>query len=601
MTQVMTFDIETDGLYQDATKIHCVAIKTNDQPVELFTDIEEAANKLRTADLLVAHNGINFDLPVLAKLGYEVDVPIHDTLIMSRLAYPNLISSDANRKTIPPKLKGSHSLKAWGYRVRLLKGDFSSEDTDWSTYSPEMGEYCKQDVEVTYKTYHEKLLTQKIPEKAINLEQDFARIISRQEKHGVYFDVSAAKDLHVELLGEIDKAEEELHKVFKPLQTWTPKPYPKNPYKKDGTKAKALLSQEALGCHYNDKGDWGYYKKVVFNPSSRQHIARWLTEVYGWKPTEYTEKDSVIINEGVLSTLDFTEGKILAHYFNVKKLIGQLAEGANGWLKLVTADSRIHGSVNTLGAVSRRCTHSKPNLAQVPSGRAYKGKEARMLFSVPAGKKMVGVDLSGLELRVFAHYLANYDNGKYADLILNGDIHSYNQKAANLPTRDMAKTFIYGLLYGAGDAKIGEIIKGTPEQGRRLKQSFFKAVPAYKRLLERVDEKYKQSKTLLALDGNRYFIRSSHSALNTLLQGAGALIAKMWLVVTDEELQKKYKGRYEFVLNVHDEYQIECDEDIAEDVASICEQASIEAGKRLKIRMPINSEAEVGNNWYDTH
>ena len=608
---IAIFDIESNGLYAGATELHCISIKVDDETTKVFTSrpikgsdgtLEEGHKLLNDVDLVVGHNIINFDIPTMEKLGYPITTPCHDTLIMSRLAYPNIAFTDANRKTIPQKLKGSHSLKSWGFRLRKYKGDFGDNIEQWEKLTAEMVEYCRQDSEVTYALY-KKLLDRDIPDEAIWLEQEFAKIISRQEKYGVYFDIEAAQRLHVELIQEVDIAEAELMKTFTPLKTWFSKPYPKVSIKKDGTKSQVLLNQEAMGCHYNDKGEWGFYQDVTFNPSSRQHIARWLSEVYGWKPKERTEKGTPMINEKVLNDLDFPEGKILAHYFNVVKLRGQLFDGKNAWMKMVDDDSRIRGRVNTLGAVSRRCTHSNPNMAQVPSPRAYKGKEARKLFSVPKGKKFVGCDLSGLELRVFAHYLARYDKGGYADVILNGDIHTYNQKGAGLETRDQAKTFIYGVLYGAGDAKVGEIVNGTAEQGRLLKTRFFKAVPAYKLLLDQVQAAYKKNGTLKALDGNPYHIRSSHSALNTLLQGAGALIAKMWIIVADEMLSAKYtQGKqYEFVLQVHDEASIECDEDIADDVRSIMVQASLGAGKRLGIRMPVHSEGHVGDNWYDVH
>jgi len=606
---VAIFDIETNGLFEEATELHCMSIKVDQGPTKVYTSrpisgsdgtLEEGHEVLNEADLIVGHNIINFDLPTMAKLGFPITTPCRDTLIMSRLAYPNIAFQDANRKTIPPKMKGSHSLKAWGYRLRKLKGDFGGDIEQWEVLTPEMVTYCRQDSEVTYFLY-KKLLERQVPEDAIWLEQEFARIISRQEKYGVYFDIKAAEQMHIDLINEVDIAEAKLFKTFTPLQTWTPKPYPKVAYKQNGEKSQVLINQEKLGCHYNDHGEWGYYKEVHFNPSSRQHIARWLSEVYGWKPKDHTEKGTPMINEKVLEALDFPEGKLLAHYFNVVKLKGQLADGKNAWMKMVGSGDRIRGRVNTLGAVSRRCTHSNPNMAQVPSPRSYMGKEARQLFTVPRGKKLVGADLSGLELRVFAHYLARYDGGAYADVILNGDIHTYNQKAAGLDTRDMAKTFIYGVLYGAGDAKVGEIVGGTAEAGRQLKERFFRSVPAYKRLLDAVGTAYKQNGFLKALDGNPYHIRSAHSALNTLLQGAGALIAKQWVIEIDKELNRKYANRYEFILQVHDEVELEVDADIAEDVARICEASSLKAGEVLKIRMPVHSEGKVGDTWYDVH
>lgn len=601
------FDIETNGLYNEATKIHCIAIKVDDEPTQLYTNIDEAVRILRQADVVIAHNGINFDLPVLAKLGYEVTTDVHDTLIISRLVYPNIMLQDANRKTIPSNLKGSHSLKAWGYRLRKLKGEYG-EQADWQKYSEEMGEYCKQDVEVTYALY-QKLKLAETPKEAIWLEQEFAKIMSRQEKYGVYFDVKKAQQLHVALLEEVDQAEKNLEKIFTPLQTWVSKPYPKIATKKDGTKSTVLLNQELIGCHYRDLGDWGYYRDTVFNPSSRQHIARWLKEVYNWKPKDFTEKGTPIVNEVVLEKLDFPEAKVLAHYFNVTKLVGQLAEGKNAWLKAVDNNNRIHGRVNTLGAVSRRCTHSNPNMAQVPSSRAYKGHEARALFTVPKGKKLVGCDADALELRTLSHYMARFDGGKYAVAVDEGDkdkgtdIHTLNQKSAGLPTRDDAKTFIYAFLYGAGDGKLGKIVNGTEREGKKLKEDFFRKIPAIKTLVEQVAQTYKANGMLKALDGNPYHIRSAHSALNTLLQGAGALVMKYWIIFADQNLQKKYKAGqdYEWVLNVHDEGQLECNEDIAEDVAKTLEDAFEDVTKYLKFRIPIRGTAAIGDSWADTH
>lgn len=614
---VAIFDIETNGLFEEATEVHCISIKVNHGPTKVYTSrpiagsdgtLEEGYEVLTEADLVVGHNIINFDLPTMAKLGFPITTPCRDTLIMSRLAYPNIAFQDANRKSVPIKLKGSHSLKAWGFRLRKYKGDFGAEAEQWEHLTTDMVEYCRQDAEVTHALY-DKLLTRDIPDEAVWLEQEFAKIISRQEKYGVYFDMDAAQRLHIELIEEVDRAEEELFKTFTPLQTWTPKPYPKVAYKQDGSKSQVLINQEKLGCHYNAKKEWGYFKEVHFNPSSRQHIARWLSEVYGWKPKDFTEKGTPIINEKVLEQLDFPEGKILAHYFNVVKLKGQLADGNNAWMKMVGKDGRIHGRVNTLGAVSRRCTHSNPNMAQVPSGRAYKGHEARSLFTVPKGKKLVGCDADGLELRTLSHYMARYDNGAYALAVDEGDkdagtdIHTLNQKGAGLPTRDDAKTFIYAFLYGAGDAKIGSIIGGTAESGRKLKEKFFRQIPAIKRLVDVVGETYKKNGTLKALDGNPYHIRSAHSALNTLLQGAGALVMKYYLVFLDRNLSERFKTgkQYEFVLNVHDEVQIECDEDVAEEVAKIAEATFDDVTKYLGFRIPLRGSADIGNSWAETH
>ena len=609
------FDIETDGLYDEATKIHCISIKVDDAPTEVYAalpldgvagTIEQGLALLSKADLLVGHNIINFDIPVILKLYPQWTYNgRHDTLILSRLVYPNISLTDANRKTIPPKLKGSHSLKAWGYRLRKYKGEIESQ---WHTLTTEMIEYCRQDTEVTHALY-EKLLKANTPAEAIWLEQEFAKIMHRQERYGVWFDLAKAKQLHVDLLVEVEEAEQELFKVFTPLKQWTRKEYPLKPYKQDGSKSQVLLNQELLGCHRNKKDEWGYYKEIYFNPSSRQHIALWLKSVYGWKPTEHTETGQPVINESVLEKLDFPEGKILAHYFNVTKMVGQLAEGKNAWLKMVKGDQRIHGRVNTLGAVSRRCTHSNPNMAQVPSSRAYKGHEARELFGVPKGKKLVGCDADGLELRTLSHFMARFDSGLYSKAVDEGkkedgtDIHTLNQKSAGLPTRDAAKTFIYAFLYGAGDGKIGEIVGGSAEDGKKLKEKFFKKLPAIRSLVELVARVYKDTGMLRALDGNPYHIRSAHSALNTLLQGAGALVMKYYVIFLDRSLSARFTAgiNYEFVLNVHDEVQIECDEEIADEVAKLAEEAFDDVTKYLKFRIPLRGTASIGNTWAETH
>lgn len=612
----IVFDIETDGLYYDVTTLHTIAIKINDGETGVYTSrpikgsvgtLEEGLEVLKAHKraTLVGHNIIGYDLPVLKKLtGYTHEGEIHDTLIISKLKYTNLAMLDANKKLMPGKLKGSHSLKAWGYRL----GNYKDEFEDWTKLSAEMVEYNRQDVEVNYSLYQRMLQRGLPPAEAIRLEQEFKKIITRQENYGWYFDIDKAKTLHVELLDEVDKAEDKLYEVFKPLKDWIPVKQVKE-FNKDGSTSKVFLNQVAKGCIYNEDLEWGYYKEVVFNPGSRQHIARWLKEVYNWIPKDFTDKGSAIINEPVLEALTFPEGKILAHYFNVRKVIGMVAEGNNAWLKMVKDDHRIHGSVDTLGAVSRRCTHRAPNLAQVPSGRAYKGKECRELFTVPKGCKLVGCDADGLELRTLSHYMAKHDGGAYARAVDEGkkengtDIHTLNKKGAGLPTRDDAKTFIYAFLYGAGDGKIGEIVGGSSKDGKRLKDKFFKQIPAIKSLVEGVQGAIEKGKGIKALDGNPYHIRSSHSALNTLLQGAGALVMKYWLIASDEALQKKYVAGidYEFVGNIHDEAQVECGWVIAEDVAKILEEAFNTVTEQLKFRIPIRGTADIGDNWNDTH
>lgn len=610
------FDIETDGLYYEATTIHCIAIKIENEKTLVYTSrpiegsegsIEEGLALLGTSTCLIGHNIINFDIPTIKKLypDWEYTGEVLDTLIISKLKYPNLMVTDSNRKKMNPKLKGSHSLKAWGQRL----GNYKEVHEDWTRLSEEMVEYCRQDVEVNYSLYMRMVQRGLPPQEAIDLEQDFATIITRQEHYGWKFDIEKAQELHVRLLKEAEEAEEKLYQVFTPLQDWVSlNEAPK--FNKDGSISVRYQKQLLKGAQYNDDLDWGYFKEVVFNPGSRQHIARWLQEVYNWKPKEFTEKGSIIINEKILESLGFPEGKILAHYFNVRKVIGMVAEGNNAWLKMVKSDGRIHGGVDTLGAVSRRCTHRNPNVAQVPSGRAYMGKECRELFTVPKGKKLVGCDADGLELRTLSHYMAKFDGGDYARAVDEGkkengtDIHTLNQMGAGLPSRDDAKTFIYAFLYGAGDGKLGEIVGGNSKEGKRLKEKFFRQIPAIKQLVEAVQDTVKKAGTLKALDGNPYYIRSSHSALNTLLQGAGALVMKYYNIEADTNFQKKgwIPGvHYEQVGSIHDECQWEVDEDIVDEFAKEAARSFDDVTTKLNFRIPIRGSADIGNNWYDTH
>lgn len=614
--KTIIYDIESNGLLAEASTIHCIGVKVNDEPTQVYTSrpiagssgsISDCLELLVSADVLVGHNVLKFDNAVIRKL-YGIDLftkcNYYDTLIASQLSYPNLLLIDSNNKSLTPKLRGSHSLRAWGERL----GNFKDHHEDWSQLTEEMVQYCRQDIEVTYTLYNK--LVNRVPDEAMKLEQKFAYIIQRQEEHGVLFDVDKAQKLHIELIGELDEALTALHDVFKPIQEWIPcKKH--NEFTKDGKPAVLHLRQLEKGCHYRDFEDWGYYETVTFNPKSGDHIVKWVELLYGKQKWALTEKGSPKTSEDELLKLfkDKEWAKPLTHYLEVKKLLGQLAEGDNAWLKLVKPDQRLHGEVNTLGAVSRRCTHRNPNMAQVPSSRAFKGHECRELFTVPKGYKLVGCDADALELRTLSHYMARYDGGSYGRTVDSGDksigtdIHTVNQKAAGLPTRDDAKTFIYALCYGAGAEKLGTIIGGSAKEGNKIKSRFFKKIPALKGLTDGVSEAVKVNGHLKALDGNKYFIRSEHSALNTLLQGAGALVMKYYAIQVYDTLISDYVwGKdFAFVLNIHDEIQIECREDIADVVADVCVKSFDRVTETLNFRVPLRGQASVGNNWADTH
>jgi DNA polymerase-1 len=615
---MLIFDLETNGLLDTVTTIHCAVTYNTD--TDVYTryrpdDMNKLMADLKAAPVIGGHNIITFDIPVIKKL-FGINLydtcEIVDTLILSRLAYYNLYKLDEPTK-LPKKMFGLHGLKAWGFRLGTNKGTYGEQEDAWDSFSEEMLEYCEQDVNLNNVLYN-RLLSKAVPAEALRIEQEFAKIIQRQVEYGWFFDVKKAQGLHVILVAKKELLYNELLSTFKDIQIWVPlKPAPM--YTKKQELSVRYKNQIAKGAHNDLEKGWGYYEPLTFNPGSRAHIRKWMEEVYGWISPKTTEKGTPIINEEVLKDVKFPEAVLLREYFLTQKILGMVAEGKNAWLKLVQDDSRIHGQINTLGAVTGRCTHNKPNVAQTPSSNSFMGKECRQLFTVPKGKKIVGCDASGLELRMLAHYMAIYDEGEYGDLILNGDIHVTNGMAAGLMNHGMvegspewkkgrnnAKTFIYGFLYGAGVAKLGQIVNGSVKQGKRLKTSFLNKLPALEQLSDAVKDKATAG-YLLGLNKRKYYIRSEHSALNVLLQGAGALIMKYYLVALEKELSSRWvAGKdYEYIGNIHDEIQIEVNEDIAEDVARVCEAAFPIVEKELNFRVKLEGEAKIGQTWEETH
>lgn len=594
-------DCETDGLLEALTKVHSLVIETHEgarfscHNHGALLGIEDGLRLImkyaQEGYLIVMHNGLKFDYWALQKVYPWFDIPVNqirDTLVLARLIWPDVTDKDLLRlkKGFPRKLVGSHSLKAWGYRLGILKGEFG-ETSDWQFWSPEMQVYCEQDVAVTRHLWQAVLKKEPSP-RAVELETWFAFVIARQEQFGYNFDKAKAVDLYATLLTRRQAIDAELRMYFGswyvPVET---------------VYAKANNSKLGLvkGLAYTK------IKLVEFNPASRHHIADRLKKLFGWKPEVFTESGQPKVDEDILKDLPYPPAKLLAERFMVEKRIGQLAEGDAAWLKL-ERNGRIHGSVNTIGAVTGRCTHSTPNVAQVPSIKAPYGAECRELFCAPYGMVQVGCDASGLELRCLAHFMARYDGGAYAKVLLEGDIHSANQAAAGLPTRDNAKTFIYAFLYGAGDEKIGSIVGKGAAAGKKLKASFLAKTPALARLKEAVGAAVKKNGHLKGIDGRILKVRSEHSALNTLLQSAGALLVKQATVNLYMELTRRgYEwGRdWAMVAHVHDEYQLHVRKEIAEEVAQVAVWSFQQAGRDFDWRCPLDGEAKLGANWKETH
>lgn len=543
-------DIETN-LKHD--KIWMCVTREIGGDVQVWKEASGLQKYLDSCDLIIMHNGICFDAPVLRR-NWNITMKqnqIYDTLVSSRL--------------LSPSLEGGHSLDAWGQRLGFAKGDFKDFD---SGYSAEMESYCIQDTLVTEKLYLHltaELNAKKFEERSIKLEHNVQSIIAKQEENGFKLNERNAITFLSTLQGKLAVLETELQNIF-PTKTI------ERVSEKTGKPLKPIIEP--------------------FNPGSRKQIGERLIEK-GWKPEKFTENGQAIVDEGTLEGLDFPEAKAIAEYLLLQKRIAQI----KSWLDVVQPDGRVHGRVITNGAVTGRMTHHSPNMAQVPSCGSPYGEDCRDLWIVEKGYKLVGIDASGLELRMLAHYMKD---DAYIYEVTQGDIHTANQKAAGLETRAQAKTFIYAFLYGAGAAKIGKVVGAGAKEGQKLIDSFLENTPKLRVLREKVARISKSEGSLPGLDGRRLHIRSDHAALNTLLQGAGAIVMKQALVILDERLSKLGID-YKFVANVHDEWQIEVEEAYADMAGKLGVQAIESAGRVLEMRCPLSGEYRVGNSWKETH
>jgi DNA polymerase I-like protein with 3'-5' exonuclease and polymerase domains len=501
------------------------------------------------------------------------------------MLYPNILDTDLKKKWegMPMQLYGRHSLEAYGFRLGHNKRH--ADLVDFSVLTEELAERCICDVELNLKLWR-RLQPKAISIPcAVDLEMRFAQLIALQERSGFGFNVQGALELEAEINQQLNTLSERLRQRFPFVDggLFTPK--------RDNA-PRGYVAGAAM-CRLTD-----------LNPNSREHIAWVLQNSLEWKPDEFTDTGKPKVDETVLSKIPGAEDFV--SHLTLQKRLGQLSTGNNAWLKLVERDNRIHGSVITVGCATARCSHVNPNMAQVPAVRSVLGPECRALFgpgSLGRGRstKQVGVDLSGIEARCLAHYLWPFDDGKFADEVLNGDIHTANQKAAGLATRDQAKTFFYALMYGAGPEKLGLI---TGQDGAALKRKYFRNMPALASLTKRVIAKAEDEKFVKALDGRQIQIRSSHSALNFLLQSAGAIISKLWYNTCYDEITAEgftYGVDWSFLAHVHDEVQFSVRAEHAEQIGLIAVRSSRLAGEALGLRIAIDSEFKVGDNWAECH
>jgi DNA polymerase-1 len=539
-------DLEADGL--NPTRIWCVVTRENGVNT-VHKDPGSLRRALEGSVSVVGHNLIGYDLPVLKRLWGVSVAPerIVDTLVLSRL--------------YDPSRAGGHSLKVWGELLGFPKGDHD----DWSCLSTAMIEYCERDTEVT-EAVHKQLVKDMagFDQKSIDLEHKVQYAVQQQERNGWLLDQGLSYDLLATFKERMNEIEEELQEKFPPIvhQRWS----------------------EKTGKRLKDRVE-------VFNVGSRQQIARRLSTL-GVVFEKVTEKGNPIVDEGVLDTINLPEARSVSEYLMLQKRYAQV----HSWLEHVQDDGRVHGRVISNGAVTGRMTHQSPNMAQVPASHSPYGHECRSCWTVPEGKKLVGFDASGLELRMLAHYM---DDKEFTNVLLTEDIHTRNQLAAGLETRPQAKTFIYAFLYGAGDAKIGTIVGGSAKDGADLKRRFLSNTPSLESLRDRVARASGRG-YLTGLDGRRLRVRSEHAALNTLLQAAGAIVMKQALVILDN-YARQWKLDYKFIGNIHDEVQSEVAADQAEKYGWLAVECLKAAGMEFNLRCPLDGEYKVGTTWAETH
>ena len=410
----------------------------------------------------------------------------------------------------------------------------------------------------------------------VSLEHSVAQILTQQELHGWYFNEPKSYELESSLRREM----EELTRLLRGQHTYIA-----------GTLFTPKRDNRTLG--YVEGCEIQRLREL--NPTSRDHIAWVLTTHYGWKPSSISSNGKPVVDEIVLKEIGTDIALNFLRCLELKKALGMISEGVNAWQRLCTTSNRIHHNCS-VSTNTFRCAHRKPNLAQVPADERF-----RELFTASPGMVMCGCDLAGIELRVLSHYLARYDGGRYADILLNGDIHQVNADKIGI-SRRAVKTVTYAFLYGAGDAKIGLSVdkqlspNKARAKGKQVRAAFIEAIDGLSELLQAV-KKRSASGTIMAIDGRKIYVDSTHKALNYLLQCSAGVIAKRWLLITHENLPPTAHQ----LAFVHDELQYECKEEDVEDLKFLLELSAAQAGEYYSLRIPIAAESKSGATWAEVH
>ena len=617
------YDLEADNLLEGVTKIHCVvAIDADTNNVYVFHDHKEPAksgtvmdgvNFLNSADELIAHNQLGYDAPVIKKVtGVSLKPTLVDTLIMSRLLNPD-------RDMLKGVKQGPHSIEAWGVRL----GHSKPEHEDWTTFTPEMLHRCVEDTRILQKVYDALLVEAGDWDwsRSLRIEHKIAEIMMEAEIHGWPFDKEKA-EVHLKTLettmDTIDKGiRHKLPMTCKPkegkkqqvltdaagTQFETEYNFVSKPFLKTGKPGKQVKDW------YPEDNSvvWGQFCRIEWhemNLASDKQVKKFLLSI-GWKPTEWNintktgEVTSPKLTEDSLDLLKNPIGKKIGLWLKAKQRHGILA----GWVRDQREDGRLPSKVTTMGTPTGRMTHKI--IANVPSieKQSFFAKEMREVFIAEPGYKIVGADASSCQLRKLCHYMGDES---YTFAVVNGnkedgtDVHSLTQKAVSLPSRGVAKNFIYGFLFGAQAAKLGTITGQGKAAGKRYMEQFMASFPKLQELLDGIEAAWKKRGYLVGLDGRKIFVRKRHELLCYLLQCAEAVFMKVATIIIVEWVkQERLDAR--LVCVYHDELSFMVREDHAQRVAYLIEQGLIEAGKVLNLTVPTGGEAAIGDNWAEVH
>ncbi len=605
--KVLAFDLETNGLLPEVTQIHSLVIKDAWTGELLFSGSSRSDPSrpnythgyeiLDTADILLAHNGIGYDFPVMQKLdGWMPRVTAKwDTQVLLEHRFTDQKDRDYalfRKGKLPGKLIGVHSLAAWGMRLGYHKIEYEG---GWEEWSEEMQIYCEGDVGVVchlWRYVHDHGFV----EEAVRTEMRLAEYLHHQTVFGFPFNQKKAEAFSVQLETDLLPLKKTLREFFGNLVT-----------KKVGVPFTPKKTMVRKGIQYVGGCAYSKIKVEEFNPGSTMQVVDALKRKYGWEPTVFTENGAVQFNEVVIRTLEYPERDPLLKWAKVKKIQSMLEGGKTSWMKKVGDDGNMHGRCKQSGTVTHRAAHSNPNMGQVPSADKPYGYECRDLFGPPVGWTQTGIDVSGLENVMLAHYAAQFDSGEFTKFVLEGDTHTAGMKKGGFTQhRPTFKTWWYAFLYGAGDGKLGMILGGDMALGRKSRAMFQAGMKGIGLLVEDIKNVAKKGWFRL-LDGRIVTCRSEHSALNTLLQGSGAILVKYWIVALYEELLVElgppgWDGRWSPLVWVHDEIQIATRDKEARLFVESRGVALIGiTGEQFKLRCPISGEAKSGSSWADCH